>query len=230
MLQMSCPNCNGVVSSLFLADVETVECSQCKKNIPVSNITITAQHFTVNREDFLRRTFRFQRLLREVEKDLLLMSKDQGTSKKSMEKLEQFRDSLQELLDGARDSYRMEIPSDLYVEVNAQNNIIRGKLLNLSAEGCSIELLMYDTIPRKGSEVNIEFFFPESSEALNTRAKVIWSNGQLRKNDSESATVGLTFTKLNETTRDTIWNYIINNTPIRFDKDQGTIPVNSAIR
>ena len=149
MLQMNCPNCKGVVRSRLLADLSTVECGQCKENVPVKDVFIITQYFTVNREEFLSQTFRFQRLLRDVEKDLHSMASDKVASVRSMENLEHLHSSLHELLDGARDSYRMEIPRDLYVEVTALSRVFRGKLLNLSAHGCSIEFEMLDALPRK---------------------------------------------------------------------------------
>ena len=211
MLKMSCPNCKGVVNSPFLADVLTIECEQCKEDIPVEDVFITTPYFTINRTDFLNRTFRFQRLLGEVEKDLLLLAKDKTASLKSIENLEQFHTSLHELLDGARDSYRIKMPRDLYVEVNDENGNIRGKLLNLSTEGCSIEFVMFNQVPRKKAELGIEFFFPELSEHIYTHAKVMWLNERVKDNGSQYAIIGVTFVDMDKNTRRCLWNFIIEN-------------------
>lgn len=211
MLKMNCPNCNGVVNSPFLADVSIIECEQCKEDIPVKNVFITTPYFTINRTDFLNRTFRFQRLLGEVEKDLLLLAKDKTASLKSIENLEQFHTSLHQLLDGARDSYRIKMPRDLYVEVNDENGTLRGKLLNLSTEGCSIEFVMFNQVPRKKAELGIEFFFPELSEHLYTRAKVMWLNERVKDNGSQYAIIGVAFVDMDENTRRCLWNFIIEN-------------------
>lgn len=219
MLQMNCPICKGVVNSQFLAEVPTIECKQCKESIPVRDVFITTPYFTISREDFINRTFRFQRLLREVERDRLLMANDLSASAKSIKSLEQFHTSLHELLDGARDCYRLEIPSDLFVEVNALSRILRGTLLNLSAVGCSIEFIRFDAIPREKSEINVEFFFPGLSEILNCYAKVIWTNKKVQDDGSTTARIGVTFTKMSENTRNCIWDYIVNNTPVPFNQD-----------
>ena len=221
MLQMSCPHCKGVVRSRLLADVSTVECDQCKESIPVRDVFITTQYFTVNREEFLNQTFRFQRLLRDVEKDLISMADDKVASMRSIENLEQLHSSLHELLDGARDSCRMEIPRDLYVEVTALSKVFRGKLLNLSAEGCSIEFEMCDVLPRKKTEIIMEFFFSGLAELLKVNAEVMWTNEQLQDNGSRYATIGVAFIAMDEHTRKCIWDYINDNTPSTFQQISG---------
>ena len=104
---MDCPSCNGVIQSQFHADVSTSECGRCQQTIPVKDVFVTTKSFIMHREDFLNRTFRFQKLLREVEKELLLLTNNHEASPKSLVSLEQFYASLQELLAGARNSCRM---------------------------------------------------------------------------------------------------------------------------
>ena len=84
MLQMDCPNCDGVIKSQFLADLSTIECDQCKSTIPVKDVFVSTKSFVMHREDFLNRTFRFQKLLREVEKELLLMTNNKEVSQKAL--------------------------------------------------------------------------------------------------------------------------------------------------
>ena len=206
MLQMSCPKCKGVISSQLLADVSTIECFLCKEDILVKDVLIKAKYFTVNREAFLNQTFRYKSLLRKVEADRLLLANDKNASINSIENLEQLRTSLHELLEGARDKYRMEIPRDLYVEVTALSRIFRGMLLNLSADGCSIEFERFDSIPQKNSEIIVEFFFPALSELLKTNAKVAWTSEQKQDNGSKFAVIGVVFID--------IFNYI----QVKFDK------------
>jgi hypothetical protein len=210
---MNCPNCKGVIKSQFLADVSSIECGQCKQNLPVKDVFIATEYFTIHREDFLNRTFRFQKLLREVEKERTLMANNIEVSKTSLESLDHFYASLQELLAGARNSYRMEIPCDLYVEVISKNRKIKGKLMNLSTEGGSIELLEFDKIPRKKSDLEIKFSIPELSRTLFIHAKVVWTKEQITASGS-CAMIGVTFVNLEENTRNCIWNYILDNAPV----------------
>ncbi len=213
MLQMDCPNCDGVIKSQFLADLSTIECDQCKSTIPVKDVFVSTKSFVMHREDFLNRTFRFQKLLREVEKELLLMTNNKEVSPKSLESLEQFYSSLQELLAGARNSYRMEIPGDLHVEIMDGKRTCKGKLLNLSTAGASIELLEYDKPPRIKSEVDIVFPFPVFSEHLYTRARIVWTREQADDNSPHHTVIGATFIAIDENTQNCIWNYILDNAP-----------------
>jgi hypothetical protein len=216
MLQMNCPNCQGLIKSQFLAEVSTIECGQCEKKVTVEDVFITSEHFTLPRGDFLNRTFRFQKLLREVEKERLLMANNSEVAAKSIESLDQFSSSLQELLVGARNSYRMEISSGLYVEVNHNNRKSKWKLVDLSTEGCSIELKVYDKFPRKKAEVKIEFFLSELSPQLHTDARVIWTNEQTNDDGTKHVTIGAIFVDMDEDTHNHIWEYILDNAPAPF--------------
>lgn len=218
MLQMDCPHCNGVIRSQFLADVSTVECGECGKDITVKDVFVTTKSFIMHRQDFLNRTFRFQKLLREVEKELLLMSNNKEVSPKTLESLEQFYASLQELLAGARNNYRMEIPGELQVEIMAGNRACRGKLLNLSTSGASIELTAFDKLPGIKSKLNIGFPFPEFSQPLYIDARVVWTRDQASGDSPRLAILGTTFEGTDENTRNCIWNYILDNAPVPLQK------------
>ena len=218
MLTMNCPNCNTNVSSEILADVSTIECDHCKENIEIKDVFITTPHFTINREDFFKQTKRYKRILEDVENELLSLANDKGATPKRIKDLEQFHLSLHELLDGARGSYRLEIPTNFYVEVSDQNGILRGRLLNLSADGCSIELLMLDTLPRINTVLRIEFFFPELTDFLVTRSRVVWANEPLENNGLKRAIIGTSFLDMGEAARQSILDYIINNAPIPFQQ------------
>lgn len=218
MLQMSCPNCKAVIKSHFLTDVTSLKCGLCKEVIPVKDVFITAADFTIQRKDFINRTFRFQKLLREVQKERRLMAEDNEASPESVESLDQFCSSLQELLAGARNSYRLEIPCDLYVEVYDQGRRSQGKLINLSTEGGSIELSWLDKFPRKKTELKLTFSFPDMSVDSGTCAKVVWSREQLKEDGTRSAIIGVAFTDVDETTRNCIWNYILDHAPVPFQR------------
>lgn len=214
MLQMDCPSCNGVIQSQFLADVSMIECDRCQKTIPVKDVFVTTKSFVMHREDFLNRTFRFQKLLREVEKELLLMTNNQEASPKSLESLEQFYASLQELLAGARSSYRMDVLSDVSVEIIDGKSQCKGRLLNLSTAGASIELITFVKLPRIKSVVDLVLPLPEFSEHLYVRARVVWTKDQSNNDSPHHAVIGATFVDMDENSQNCIWNYILDNAPV----------------
>lgn len=170
----------------------------------------------MHREDFLNRSFRYQKFLREVEKERFLMANSDSVSTKSLESIEQIYSALQELLAGARNSYRMEITCDLQAEVIDGNRSSKGRVLNLSTEGTSIQLVEFDNIPRKKSELKVYFSIPELSEKLCTQAKVVWTKEQVGDHEYESAIIGVTFKDIDEHFHNCIWNYIQDNTPVQF--------------
>jgi hypothetical protein len=216
MLQMNCPNCQGLIKSQFLAEVSTIECSQCEEKVTVENIFITSEHFTLPREHFLNRTFRFQKLLREIEKERLLMANNSEVASKSLANLDRFSSSLQELLVGSRNSYRMEISGALNVEVNHNGRKSMWKLVDLSTEGCSIKLEVSDKFPRKKAEIKIEFSLSELSPQLHTDARVVWTNEQTKDDRTKYVNIGVTFIDMDEDTHNYIWEYILDNAPIPF--------------
>lgn len=218
MLQMNCPNCNGVIQSQFLADVAIIKCGGCLETVPVKDVFVTTKSFVMHREDFLNRTFRFQKLLREVEKELLLLTNNQQASPKSLQSLEQFYASLQELLAGARNNYRMDILADVKVEIIDGNSQCEGRLLNLSTSGASIELMAFDKLPRIKSVVDIVFPFPEFSEHLYARARIVWTKDQANSDRPHHAIIGATFVDMDENGRNCIWNYILDNAPVPLQK------------
>jgi len=167
----------------------------------------------MHREDFLNRSFRYQKFLREVEKERILMANSESVSTKSLESIEQIYTALQELLAGARNSYRMEVTCGLQVEVIDGNKSSKGIVLNLSTEGASIKLLAFDNIPRKKSELKVYFSIPELSEKLCTQAKVVWTKELIGDHESESVIIGVTFEDIDEHFHGCLWNYIQNNTP-----------------
>jgi c-di-GMP-binding flagellar brake protein YcgR len=144
------------------------------------------------------------------------MSNNKETSSKSIDSLKQVYSSLQELLAGTRDSYRMEVYCELYVEMNDGNNKSRGKIVNLSTEGASIELLAFDKFPKKKTELDMFFSFNESSELLYSHAKVVWTKEHIKSHESQSTIIGVTFIDIDELAKNCIWNYIIDNVPIPF--------------
>ena len=137
MLQTSCPKCMGTIQSPYLNDLSTVECTDCNESVAVEDVFIATKGFTMHRGDLLNRISRFQRLLREVEKELASMENDDSVSARTRKSVEQFYQTLQELLAGARNHFRLEIPSGLCVEIG-EEELNSAKVTNLSSEGASI--------------------------------------------------------------------------------------------
>ena len=208
MLQTNCPKCRGVIQSPYLNDLSSLECAQCKEVVTVENVIVTTKGFTMHRDDLLKRISRYQRLLGEVEKERLLMAKDETVSKQTRQSVEDFYLTLQELLVGARSHFRLEMPYDLYIQIDFDNKI-KGKLINLSSEGASIECEMLDKRPRTKAKIKLQLTLPEVPEPLSILAKVVWTRKQTKDTTTEYYNIGVKFMDLDEKVRTSIWNFIV---------------------
>ena len=209
MLQTNCPKCENVIQSSYLNDLESIECGQCKEIVTVENVFVTTKSFTMHREDLLKRISRFQRLLGEVEKERTLLEKDSTVSEKTRRSVEDFSLTLQELLVGARGHFRLDVPYDLYVQMRSKNGSKRrGKLINISSEGALIECEKKNT-PKDKTKIELQLALPLDPNPFSVSADVVWVRKPPEETDDQHYNIGLKFTNLDEGTRASIWNYII---------------------
>lgn len=209
MLQINCPHCKSVIKSPFLAEMSSVECNQCKQVVPVANVFIKTRGFTMHRDDLLNRIFRYRSLLREVEKERQLLQKEKNVSPATLRSLEQFYVTLQELLAGARNNFRLPIKFDLFTDIEYGGRKIKGKLTNISCQGISIELDAAAVVPRKNHEVRFPLALPVFDQPRSVTGKVVWVRAPESAPKISRASVGLAFTNLDERTRASIWDYIL---------------------
>lgn len=209
MLQTQCPKCRGVIESPYLAELSSIECSQCKEEVAVTDIFVATKGFTMHRQDLLNRISRFQRLLREVEIERQQMAKEGTASAKSKQSIEQFYTTLQELLAGARNNFRLNMPYDLYLEMDFEDKRSKGKLINLSSEGASIEFEKLDKRPRNKSEIKLQLQLPKFTEPLSLLAKVVWVKDVTNDAASKYCNVGVKFLNLDEKICSGLWNFIV---------------------
>jgi hypothetical protein len=205
MLQMNCPKCNGVIKSPFLAELSSIECSECNDNVPVKDVFVTTKSFTIHRDDLLNRIFRYQSLLKEVEKERSLLMDGKEISEATRKSIDQFSTILQELLVGARKNFRLDLPYELCVTIDTGNSTCNGKLVNLSSEGASIKFDNLDELPKARSSIKLSLQLPETDEVLSLTAKIAWN----KKSAGAGYELGVSFLKLDESTRSIIWNFIM---------------------
>jgi hypothetical protein len=210
MLQMKCPSCAKVISSPLLAEMSSIECGHCKETVEVGDVFVTTKGFTMHRGDLLKRIFRYRSLLAEVEKERVLMVKDESVSAATKKSIEQFYVTLQELLVGARSSYRFSVPFDLPIDVEYQGKTGQGRLVNLSSKGASINLQTTDKAPRQGSEIHFEIPLDIAPKALSIQAKVLWLRKIDKNEANENLAVGVAFVNLGEDIRNSIWDFCID--------------------
>lgn len=168
----------------------------------------------MHRDDLLNRISRFQKLLGEVEKEIQVLQGRDNVSKTTQSSINKFYRTLQELLSGARSNYRLDIPQGLPIEMDYSGGTRTEKLVNLSTVGASLELDTSDDLPRNRAEIRLQFALPDVAEPLSLLGKVVWIRKVPRDADSQLVKIGVKFMNLDETVRNTLWDYIVSNSPV----------------
>lgn len=208
MLQTNCPNCKGVIESPYLNELRSVKCGQCQEVVTVENVSVATKEFTIDREDLHNRIFRYESLLKEVEKERALMANDRRVAKETNQSFDQFSLTLQELLEGARSDYRLKMTRDLSLQMDFDNHKSQVKLIDISTAGASIESEQLDNLPRAKAMINLHLTFPGFREPLTALAKVVWVRKLTEEPVAERYRIGVKFANLDETTRNGIWRFI----------------------
>ncbi len=168
----------------------------------------------MHRDDLLNRISRFQKLLGEVEKEIQVLKGRHNVSKTTQSSINNFYRTLQELLSGARSNYRLDIPQGIPVKMGYSGGTRTEKLVNLSTLGASLELDTPDDFPRHRAEIRLRFVLPDVAEPLSLMGKVVWIRKVPRGADSQLVKIGVKFMNLDETVHNTLWDYIVSNSPV----------------
>lgn len=224
MLKMKCSNCSEFIVSPLLAEIETVSCGHCRQVVPVGNLVVSAQGFTIHREDLLQRLFRYQRLLAEVIKERELMQKCADISAVSKNSVDRFIATLEEVMDGARNNFRLHFSRRLPVQFSLDQRMRTGKLVNLSLQGACIEPEDGDALPKVKSPLSLEFSLSDGSAALSLAGVVVWANRRSRTQAGEHG-IGVRFTSLSGSDRAELWQYIVDHVELAETGDgEGQVP------
>ena len=211
MLQMKCPECEGIISSPFLVEMGSVTCNQCKENVIVKDVFVTTEVFTMNRDTLLGRIRRYRALLKEVKRDKMALGNSDVSSTAAQQSLDQTYAALRELLEASRGNYRLEISQDLPLDIEWEGNITNGSLLNLSTKGAAIKPKRLHGFPQKDSEVKLRLVLPDNAEPLSIAAKIAWVGKSKKGEEQNNIPMGVSFVNLNEKTRACIWDYIFSS-------------------
>jgi len=210
---MNCPECRGVVKSPYLAELSSIECDHCKADVAVKDVFVATEGFTMHRDDLLNRISRFQKLLGEVEKEMQVIEGSENVSKTTRSSINKFYATLQELLTGARSNYRLEIPHGPTVEMDYNSEKSTGRLINLSTVGASLEFDMSGDPPRNKAEIKLQLVLPDVAAPFSLLAKIVWIRKASKDANSKTFQLGVKFMNLDETFRNTLWDYIVANSP-----------------
>ena len=207
MLMIKCPKCQNYIRSALLAELKVIDCDQCLTQVPVANVMISSNGFTFERNDLLKRFYRYRKLLDEVIEERNIMSGNANVSDVSLRSMEKFLSVLQGMMAGARDHYRCEFTDPIAVRMRYLQQECSGTIYNMSMDGACIETASRNPLPRVKGIITLNFQLPGSGQAIVATAEVCWTQkgGADGKRGHNS---GVRFTYLDEPTRDILWQFI----------------------
>ena len=206
---MNCPKCDGAIKSPFLAEIKSVGCWQCREEVKVSDVFVSTKGFTMSRQVLISRISHYKKLLAETEHELQATAKERTTASKPQEDDKSFHSILKDLMLGARDNFRLEMPYDLYVEMESDNNKRLGKLINLCTQGAAIEFVDREELPQAETEIKLSILLPESTEPLSLSAKIVWTRRLRKDSHSQHVKIGVHYNSLDKKTHACLWDFIV---------------------
>jgi hypothetical protein len=194
MLQMNCSNCDGLIKSTLLAEVQVIKSPNRVEIVAVKNVVVLPPPLTTSSclKNFLRSIKGIFRLKKYNNFDL-------KTKYVIGERLPE------PLL---RDDFRLKISYDLYGQINFGENKRFARLLNISYEGAGIEFTERGQLPENNSEATFQLLLPGYAEALSFPAKVVWIENPAEGTISPSITMGLQLKDIDKKTHKCLCGFI----------------------
>ena len=207
MLIMKCPKCDKYINSALLAEITTVVCEHCNVEVPVANVLVSSNGFTFDRNDLLKRFFRYRKLLDEVIDERNSLVGNTAASEVSKSSIEQFMSILQGMLTGARDNFRCEFSVPLPVWICYSTTECFGNVFNLSTEGVGIEIPRTNLLPRVGGVILAEFSLPDAEEKFSISGEICWTQ-KAGNGDQSKHSVGVKFNGLDPSIQAKLWQFV----------------------
>ncbi len=221
MLMMKCPQCSKYIASWLLAEVKTTTCSHCQAVVPVGNILVSANGFTLDREDLFKRFFHYKKLVDEVTKEKKLLEKSHTTSEESKKSIKRFLAILLEVMAGARDNFRVQFSPNVPIRLLYCRQFLSGFLLNVSMEGACIEIPKGDSCPKADNPISLEFSLPGQDKTFSIDGTVSWAK---KNSHSPAHSFGIKFADLDEENQTSLWQYIFQAAENQSHQQQGPTP------
>ncbi len=206
MLVMRCPECQEKIVSDLLVELRILTCPHCHQQVKVSDIQISANGMTYDRNDLVKRLFHYKKMLQETiaerhhDKSVLAQAPKKGTGS--------FVGALQGMMTGARNHYRHLF--DQYAEalVGFRDHEVYSRFVNLSLDGCCLLFDASDAFPSKGDCLILDFTLPDSDIQLKLVAKACWTQVDQDDNGQRKVVVGVVFCNISDEDQKLLWDYI----------------------
>jgi len=210
MLQMKCPKCATIISSPFLIEIGAVTCDQCNEDVTIKDVYVTTRGFKMHRDDLLARVPHYRALLKDIEREKILVQNSGRSSSEAQKSLEQLYNTLQELLAAARENFRLQMTKDFPLDIELAGKTGKGLLLNLSTTGAAIKHHGLQKGPLQGSIIKLIMALPNVTGPLCISGRVAWTGKRDKDRQQDEVTLGVKFMELDKKTQDHLWDYISN--------------------
>ncbi|MCK4503407.1 MAG: PilZ domain-containing protein, partial [Desulfuromonadales bacterium] len=207
MLIMKCSKCDKYISSALLAEITTVVCEHCGTEVAVNNVLVSSNGFTFDREDLLKRFFRYRKLLDEVIDERNSMVDNSDVSDVSKRSIEQFLTILQGMMSGAREKYRLEFQEPLVAKLCYSRHECSGIFYNLSTEGACVEISQSNPLPRVRGGISLEFSLPDQPEIFAIDGYICWTQ-RAKSGATDKHSFGVQFRGVDSSVHAKLWRFI----------------------
>jgi hypothetical protein len=206
---MKCPECQERIVSDLLASVQILTCPHCHAQVPVSDIQVSANGLTFERNDMVKNLFRYKKMLREtiaerrqVEDGVLL------TDKRQRQRIEHLIGALQGVMEGARTRIRYQFDSSVQVFLSFRDQKILSKLVNLSLDGCRLAIPVRGDWPKSGELLKVELSAADLKLTLQLKGKACWLKTAEESELQGLMIVGVVFDSVSESDQGQLWSLI----------------------
>ena len=207
MLIMKCPKCNKYISSALLAEINTIVCEHCGADVAVKNVLVSSNGFTFDRQDLLKRFYRYRKLLDEVIDENSSMVENRESSAVSKSSIQQFLNILQGMMTGARDNFRFQFSTPVQVKICYSKHECCGVFYNLSMEGARVEISASNPLPRVQGAISMLFSLPDQEETLSVSGEICWTE-KAKGKERDKHSVGIKFNGLDSSVSTVLWQFI----------------------
>lgn len=207
MLIMKCPKCDKYISSALLAEITSIDCEHCSAKVAVSNVLVSSNGFTFDRNDLLKRFFRYRKLLDEVMDEYSSLTEKNGASDVSKRSVKQFLAILQGMMTGARDNFRYQFTTLLATKLCYSRHECNGTFIDLSTEGACVEVSRSNPLPRVKGGISIEFSLPDQEEIFSIDGDICWTQ-KAKDGENSKHSVGINFRGLDKSIHEKLWQFI----------------------
>jgi hypothetical protein len=209
MLIMKCPECQERILSDLLAEVQILTCPYCRAQVPVSDIQVSANGLTFERNDLIKNLFRYKKMLQETMAERRQIEKGaQIGDKRQRQRIDHLIGALQGVMEGARSHIRYQFNPSVQFSLGFRDQKINALLVNLSLDGCRLAIPLKGVWPKRGERLEVEMKLHAPELTLLLTGKACWVHPADEGELQGSMIAGVIFDAVSVTEQGQIWSFI----------------------